>query len=317
VAALLVAVTAAAPSWRRLAAFGAGGMLLPIWLVGDRALFGAWLPVSGAAKQLVVGGLPTLDLKWGFFGFVPSFAALTHPIYLLYAATAWGLIGAASSPRQARPALAAALVAPYLVWSVYLLRSDWGLSFWYAYPLPLAVVAAVGLALPGRGPDAERRWTVLMLWFGAVHLMQTWTPWLGRTNTLFVESQEIAAELAREPMRTAMGDRAGTLAYLLPGRVLVQTEGLVMDRAFVDAIAAERDLIDVLQERGAQRLVVTRPGPPAPPDADGCYRVEEPSEGQAGTRSAKLRGRFCDAPVWERAWPHGGYTRIFRVPSAR
>ena len=86
-----------------------------------------------------------------------------------------------------------------------------------------------------------------------------------------------------------MGDRAGLVGYLLPAP-LVQTEGLMMDPAFLENIRRERDLLRVLREYGVRYYIATNPVP-----SGSCWLVREPAQG--GPDVPVMPGRFCSQPV--------------------
>jgi hypothetical protein len=86
---------------------------------------------------------------------------------------------------------------------------------------------------------------------------------------------------------------------------MIQLEGLMMERAYLDRLRAQPRLGTVLREYGVRYYVSS--------DATlegGCYRTSEPS--QAGPDSAHMVGVFCQQPV--ATFDHEGFTtRVFEV----
>ena len=87
-----------------------------------------------------------------------------------------------------------------------------------------------------------------------------------------------------------MGDSAGTPAVVM-GQPIVQLEGLVMDKKFLENIREKRNLLDVLRAYGVRYYVSTN----AVSEANGCFALSEPKV--AGPRSPHMRATLCRAPV--------------------
>jgi hypothetical protein len=87
-----------------------------------------------------------------------------------------------------------------------------------------------------------------------------------------------------------MGDAAGTPAVVI-GQPIVQLEGLVMDKKFLNNIREQRNLLDVLKEYRVRYYVSTN----AVPSGDGCFKLSEPKV--AGPRSPHMRATLCQAPA--------------------
>jgi hypothetical protein len=86
-----------------------------------------------------------------------------------------------------------------------------------------------------------------------------------------------------------MGDRSGIVGYLLP-QALVQTEGLMMDRAFLTRIAQQEPLREALAAYNVRYYVASTYG-----WKGGCLQAGEPY--QAGPHSPQMHGTFCEQPV--------------------
>ena len=93
-----------------------------------------------------------------------------------------------------------------------------------------------------------------------------------------------------------MGDRSGMVGYMMPYPV-VQTEGLVMDRQFLERIRRQDALLPTLSLYHVRYYVGTAWAP-----YQGCFHAEEPF--QAGKTSAHMVGDLCSAPV--ASWEHDG-----------
>jgi hypothetical protein len=192
--------------------------------------------------------------------------------------------------RPRRGLLLALFASPVLFFGVQCMRTDWPLWFWYLYPW--VWVGACGAACAVRAWGS--RVPVRLAWAGAVVLAAVSLPAPLHTftnpgdNWIYDIDRAVAEHIEGAPGRYSMGDAAGTLAFLTDHPVL-QTEGLVMDRAFVRRIAGEHDLVEVLQDYGIDVHITLR----AVQQGD-CWEVTEPA--MAGPSSPRMRGRFCGEP---------------------
>jgi hypothetical protein len=90
---------------------------------------------------------------------------------------------------------------------------------------------------------------------------------------------------------------------------LIQLVGLVIDKAFLANIRAERPLAEVLHEYGVRYYIATNSV-----ESHGCWLTSEPLV--AGPDAPHMRGTFCMKPVAE--FPHSGYNAvIFDLATAR
>jgi hypothetical protein len=310
-AALIVGPLLAAAAWqsrpRARAAAWIGLGLLPVALyVGANALaFDTWLPVSGQAKQLKTQLLPSLaPLREGW-----TVAPAVHlPLAIVLPAWLGGVIalvlGRSAEPRQ-RGLIAVLLASPILFYAVHCTLSDWQLWYWYIYPWTLPAACGIAL-LYGASPS---RWHRLWVIPGLLLALCTFRTTAGlqqrSSNWLHALDAALAERIAAAPERHSMGDCAGGLAFMSKQPIL-QTEGLVMDRAFLAGIRAERDLSDVLRERGIDVHITIR----AERDGD-CWNVDEPA--LAGPSSPRMHGRFCGPPRFE-VTAYGVTAYAFDVP---
>lgn len=108
-----------------------------------------------------------------------------------------------------------------------------------------------------------------------------------------------------------MGDRAG-MAAMMMNMSVVQLEGIIGDRAMLEAIARERPLNAVLDENHIDYFVVSVYSPLE--RIDGAFRVMCPHPRQAGTRSKRMVGSFASPPLFtfEAA---GVHSYVFRARS--
>jgi hypothetical protein len=263
--------------------------LIPVFLyaITNLWVFGSLSPVSSSAKHLAPGlafSTKTLETVFYPLGLV-GMAFLIPAVLLIVAGIAYGLV------HRGQPAI---LWAMLLFTPMYLMvlsfSSDWGLWIWYRYPFIVSAIAAllfVREALPGW------TWTKYVLAPATFALCALFCLGLRKTpqNTQILNlATELKNFAAGHPGIYGMGDAAGTPSVVM-GQPIVQLEGLVMDKRFLENIREERNLLDVLRAYGVRYYVSTN----AVSSANGCFDLSEPKV--AGPRSPRMRATLCKAPV--------------------
>ncbi len=288
----------------RLGKFCAGGILLPLYLASNVSFFDTLLPISGMVKHL--------DLSWRpSFVFLDMFTApiLVNPVYVWPSLALGGaailmlLVARSTIQDRHRKIVWPVLLFPWAFFVTWAFWSNWTIWEWYFYPLvPSLTVAGAMLwrllrrcRVVAEGPSramvvfAPLVLVVVVLTIGAL-----WRRPIEPTDpAMFMYHQAVRIrDFARtHPGTYAMGDRGGVVGYML-GQPMVQTEGLVMDRAFLEHIRNQDDLISVLREHDVDYYVTVR----ARPDSvRGGFSVTEPC--LSGSLSPRMRGHFSEAPV--------------------
>jgi hypothetical protein len=273
--------------WRRMPWICIG--LIPVFLyaISNVWFFGSLGPVSSSAKHLqpeyVFSG-KTLESLFYPLGLV-AMAFLIPAMLLIVAAFGYALV------HRRQPALfwAMLLFTPlYLI--VLSFSSDWGLWIWYRYPFIVSSIAGLLLLR-----DALARWSWMRYVFAPAALALCALFCVGlRKPPMNTQILNLAIELkdfaAGHPGIYGMGDAAGTPAVVM-GQPIVQLEGLVMDKKFLDNIRQKRNLLDVLKEYGVRYYVSTN----AVSAENGCFDLSEPKV--AGPRSPHMRATLCRSPM--------------------
>ena len=284
----------------RLVAVFAGAVPLLLYGLLNHHWFHLWVPVSAAAKELrlhhgfsLAGLRNSLALLSQAYGIILVYPALV----LLFCATI-ALIkrrGAGLTPDRA---IAVTLMLfPVMQLAAQALTSDWAIWSWYLYPFALASAGALMILLAD-APIANAQTSFgfyqpglivssLVIPMGILYaVLSLGAPeiphWVPIANGL----QSFAST---HPGVYAMGDCAGLSGYVLKSPI-VQTEGLVMDKDFLDNIRQQRDLLTTLDRYGVRYYVTFNAIP-----VNGCYRFEEPL--LAGPDSPRMRSTLCQHPV--------------------
>jgi hypothetical protein len=286
---------------KHIMAFGVGGLLVPIYFAFNHFWLGSIMPTSGVAKHLK----PTFHFS------LPTFNSLFNPseglaLYVLPSAIAsiCGIL-VYFSYRKTKSiygkAIAPVLIFPIIYYPLLSLSSDWQLWFWYFYPIVIAAPISVALIFEifiskrvfrfvFNDKSIAGAFTLfLLIMFGVLHIFASSTIDHIERNSIYYAALKIRAFEQAHPGRYAMGDRVGVVAYLIDSPV-VQTEGLVMDKHFLEHIRKQDDLIAVLKEYCVNYYIATNPA-----NHDGCYEFTEPA--QAGDASPKMRGKLCQEPI--------------------
>ena len=221
------------------------------------AAFGLLVPVSGLAKA--VGSTPGENWRVGLYSL-----ALALPMTSVLA-WVWLTKKNISAIHRPEPLFAclAAILASAIYYGVF---SGWITWAWYNWPAILLFYYFV-LELA----DAERS---LMRAAGSLivgvaclvaplsYITSFGPPVLAalgrKPRPSWGWANVTYAEQVRPPVTLAMGDRAGSLGYFLPNGVrLIQTEGLVADRQYLQSLRSNRGE-QFLVQAGVDFLVVDR-----------------------------------------------------------
>jgi len=288
-------------------AFGLG--LIPVWfyLGTNKRLFGGWMPVSAQAKELLLRhGMhwqPLAGLFYPLSGIqlmivLPGIAGVGALLMLLRCG---------AFPARTRTVLWSLALFPVIHIALLCWLSDWTIWYWYFYPLVLAALGGAA-AWAARYPPSLRVWTGLSVTLVAlctVHSLSYHLRHPPKTSSMLLAAQDISSFAEQHPGVYAMGDRSGTVGFLLPAP-LIQLEGLTMDRQYLDRLRDEPPLQSLLRDYRVDFYISTNAVPDGP-----CYRAVEPA--MAGPDSARMQGTFC-VPLATFAYD-GKVTRIFRVPA--
>jgi hypothetical protein len=279
-----------------------------LYIASNVLIFGAAMPISGAAKRLLIedapGGLSLVSLS--SFVLAPSDNHLIVPIAVsLLWLSAVVLV-------LARTRLRASLVGrAFLLLSVGVagyhlmtaLQSDWPLWLWYFYGVALAGSLAIALGLDSvfdlararrfAGPiSAAVACGLLLFAFKANAWMLRSPP--SEQNALFTRAVPVM-DFAKVHQGTyAMGDAAGAVGFMLDAP-LVQLEGLVNDRRMIEDIEQGGSIADSLKRQGVDFYVYGREADAAVVDARGCEVLKEPLRG--GPRTPHMTQTVCEAPL--------------------
>lgn len=263
--------------------------LLPVvlYLLSNRVFFHTWLPVSGMAKQLKEGLWPSLN-PWRIMNLTsPAYLLVFSPIPAAILVFPWA---AKYLSRTQRTVFGAVLLFPFLYFSVLSLRSDWPSWGWYLYSLRTGV--CVGFLIFCRWPPTRNFLQRSLVTYSLLAIfLLSWAVWKWPVQTpeLYAASADLGDFSRTHPGIYAMGDRSGSAGYLI-SQPLIQTEGLMMDRHYLDELRSGSSLRKVLGDYHVRYYVGSSKAP-----VEGCFNAVEPS--QAGPASPHLTSSFCEHPV--------------------
>ncbi len=292
--------------WRkRLAAlpsFVLGMTPILMYLTWNQVRYHSALPISAHAKELRLQGgfaMSAIHSLWRFE--MPLIKTLVRPalVILPFAAAVLLFLGRGLVPIAQRGLVFSLLLFMPLHILALSLTSDWRMWEWYLYPLLMSCIGACIILLTRKEPFFQRRYfmsgflAAMLLAHAAFHLLKDHVAAVfdlkDPTASFYLSGVDFAAFANTHPGVYAMGDRAGLVGYMLPSP-LIQTEGLMMDKAYLENIRQQRNLIQVLRSYGVRYFIATNPV------ADGaCDLVREPA--QAGPSAPTMSARFCAPPV--------------------
>ena len=304
---LLVVVPTGRPMAERLrrafAVLTPAAVVVALYCLGNWLVFGSVVPVSGRAK-----GLGPDFSNWGILGTFwrmnPFESNLTQHlstgsllILLVAPALVVGLRLARTSPKQNRAVGGWVLFVLLLVLAnalqllYYAAFTSWPLWRWYYYYLPLMFLFSLALILQGLLAVLPliRRWaslaavTIALLLCAYVARGGLWIEHALAANESYKTFSVLMANRlnVESPADAilAMGDRAGSLGYLLD-RPLVQLEGLVNSSEYLERLSAG-EMIPYLREQGVTHFLYSGPWVAAGETLDSlpCKVINQPLHG--------------------------------------
>ncbi len=263
--------------------------LVPVLLyfLSNIFFFRTLLPVSSMAKQLKTGFLPS-------FPVLPAFDRELHnqAIFFFIFATIFLFLVLRRQLTEIQQAVyLPVLIFPFLYIGILCCRSDWPLWPWYLYPFrPALCISFLLLAswTPLKKPLQRNSVTTVLALLAIALIPVIHWDYAGRERiyNLAIDLQDFAAS---HQGTYAMGDVAGMFGYLL-SNLVIQTEGLVMDRSFLTHIQNSEPLREVLAGYHVHYYaVISRTLP------NGCFHAAEPT--QAGPASPHMRAELCEPPA--------------------
>ncbi len=259
------------------------------YLLMNHVVFGLWMPVSGMAKQLKFTHAPSLKPWLSVYS--NNFNNWVNQGIVHLAVLALPFVWKRLRPMQ-KVIFPAALLFPFVYFFLLSCLSDWQLWIWYLYPLRAALcVSFIIFSLVLR--DVEVFYSPMLA--AAVFVIvvvevgvSKW--WTSVQPAIYAAAVEIEQFSRTHPGVYAMGDRSGMVAYLMPYKV-IQTEGLMMDKTFLEHIHHQDPLLPTLAGYGVHYYVGTAWQP-----YTGCFHAVEPF--QAGKTSAHMEGDLCMPPLF-------------------
>lgn len=298
---------------RNLASFLGTCLPLPaVYLWMNYHFFRTILPISGRAKELRHGWKLSLFLPASFNGR----SELLLNVAVIAAVLAWALRRYLRT--REKVFLFTVLATPFVFYTLEMIVSDWPIWNWYFYDLRFAAAGALLLAgifisrhVLGAGYPQIQSWieserSALVILAAVVVVLCTIQY---KIDHWMVEIQHAAGVLddfeQSHPGKYAMGDRAGMFAITTTSPVL-QTEGLVMDRTYLEHIRAQDDLRSVLSSYGVNYYVAfVFDRNYYWQFSNHCFHALEPSI--AGPDSLRMRSDFCEIPIFEFPGSDGKY----------
>ncbi len=272
---------------RHLIGIAFGFLPLVIYFSINYFVFHSLLPISGMAKQLTTSHIPHGSVWKGLYLSKPAFLAVILPIPV--ALLVFPSIKEKLPPSQ-RVLLLAVLLYPWIYYLILSCLSDWDIWGWYMYPFRPAMCGAMMIFCTLRQSRylLENRiiaTTLLVILFGYLLTSQ----WRVQETQIYDAAIDLQEFSRNHPGNYAMGDRSGRFGFLLSDP-MVQTEGLVMDRTYLNMIKSELPLREVLKYYNVRFYVGS-----SPQTYTGCFEAVEPR--LAGKDSPHLRGKFCQKPL--------------------
>lgn len=286
------------------------------YFFSNLVLFNTIMPISGTAKQLRTHHLPSVYALKTYLSYVADKKTpLLAPCVIITVLALARFNKFAQQEKLYRSIFLGFLLFPFVHLVVITSASDWEIFPWYLYPWAVAMLAAAVVIF------SSTKFTV-----PPVNPVPTYSNYPVYACAIFLSTYALFVALNSNPSHNlpyqaaldigrfesnhpgiyAMGDRAGTVGYF-GSQSVVQLEGLMMDKDYLENIREKKDLLEVLHKYGVKYYVATEPQI----DPNGCFLVKEPF--QAGPDSPAMRARICQKPVAE--FKHQQWTNdVFELP---
>jgi hypothetical protein len=271
----------------RIAAAFAGFSPVFIYLWINKHFFGVLTPVSGASKQLKPHGRPSNAVIETILH-IPLKTEL-HFLFILITMIAV-VISYRSLRSTAMMVILPVMLFPLIYYTLLSFLSDWWIPDWYFYAMKIALCISFVFWFTRPSVAFVANTAVARIALVAVALVVlTGNWWLVTQTGIYETGVDLHAFEATHPGIYAMGDRGGKAGYLLDNP-MVQVEGLVMDKDFLEHMRRAEDLHTVLRDYNVRYYIATAHHP-----FSGCFEAVEPY--QAGPASPTMKGEFCSDPV--------------------
>ncbi|GEM_PF-791828 len=256
-------------SFKSLVAYAIGLLPIVVYLILNRAIFGAWLPVSAEVKALGSGIHVSL---------LPIEVIRTPRGFLYFILMVTGCVLSIRALTRSDPSSGLRLLIflfPLFYVLLLMLRLSWPVYVWYFYPFPIAAAAGLLELRAMTSTKFQSRLDraapagLLLIMICSIIILSRDIP--GLTTNLNLDERTTRAQpniyihalgikpfTDSHPGRYAMGDRAGLTAFIT-GQPILQVEGLAADPAMVDSVRACADLLAVLKKYGVHYYIVSYP----------------------------------------------------------
>lgn len=269
-----------------------------LYAISNKYFFGTFATVSALAKRMKHGLAPDYSVIGSLFSpFGPGVLVFVVAglVITVLGICCYPLVGKQSLSNNQRLIISGTLVFPLPYYLLLSMTSQWRLFTWYDYPLIFSCTGTflvIGILLKNSliftSKLGKLLATIVTVVFYLAYLAGLKRP--PQMRGFYADAVDIRNFAKTHPGRYAMGDRAGIVGYLLPNS-LIQLEGLVMDKSYLENIRQERNLITVLRAYGIRYYITTD----NITQSDGCFLAVEPA--RAGEDSAKMYGSLCSSPV--------------------
>jgi hypothetical protein len=301
---------------RNLLWFSVGMLPVAAYFAFNRIEFGAFLPISGIAKNLKEGLIPSASTVKSLLAIRSVNILLTWPacvvgmLYFLHLLRGSDVND--SSDTGGRRVQLCVLLHPVLFYAVLSVTSDWPIWSWYLYPL-VPIVALLGPPTLAdwkllRGKIWVRGLTATVACMAVLILINMVRP-NATEILLYQQATELQSFAKAHPGRYAMGGGAGMPSYLMSSP-MVQLEGLTGDAAFVEIIKRKEPLVKALGELQVDYYATMLLGKSGHIHGR-CYDLREPE--MAGDRSPVMAGHICAQPAADYLHAEARHLLVFDV----
>jgi hypothetical protein len=248
--------------------FLVGSLPLILYLAYNYTQFGNFIPISGQAKGLKSvsffispGALSSIKKR------IIADKHLQFQLLIILSTMPLLIKNLVVKKRAFDYALFLITIFPFIYFPITSMRSDWGLWFWYFYPIMLS--SSVSFAILTSSLCKYFKFSSSKITYILIIIFIFYSSYQGfriyshrynysKVHPVLCAALKIKTFSIQNPGIYAMGDRSGAVGYLL-SYPLIQLEGLVCDTAMINNISSQKNLIDVLAEYNVDYYIATKP----------------------------------------------------------
>ncbi len=273
---------------KRLLRIGIGMLPIVVYVISNIYFFDILVPISGMAKSVIEITSFHTELLTSLF-VMTKFKIM---FIFFYVFTIFNFKKIKNASVNIKIFFYTAILSLPIYYLQTSLRSDWPIWHWYWYPFIISffmmgpVLDYIFSKFEIKLPKIIQNILFYMIIFYTVILFLNMFKAIHSYSPLHMAGMKISNFEKKNPGIYAMGDRAGIVGFLIKSP-LVQLEGLVMDKKYLDLLEEKDSIEKVLNEYNVDYYI----GTDLKKLQNDCYMIVEPV--QSSGYSRQIKSELC------------------------